>query len=423
MSETGRRTDKLAGALHRSGHSVAPVRDEGPRRQAMPMNGPIVPNASPDQTSGPAPSKGPSESPGRQPVTTTPAIDPAVPSKVDPARPAAKSVAVPASAGSQSLAKVRPARAKSEPQRHAGAPLRDPSPYGRWAAAVVVLAILGAAFWALRTVNETAEGPVAPVPVIADQTPSPPVSPERPGAQDADPDASNDLLAAFPATGDVPVLQQTDPAPAEPALSSTLRRDTTPDLATPSQVPPVPEIALPPVAGDQVSPAPQQPRGPARPVPAEVPLPVAVAQARPLPVVTVPPSQVVTAEFDAQPAPVRVAAVTLVGTVQAPPAPEIGAVFDEPHRIIIHYNASNAVAETEATRIAADLTAAGAAQVQVATVSFGVSATHVRQYYSEDVRLAAIIAQTAGPDVEVRDFTDYRPRPTPGLIELWLGLN
>lgn len=101
--------------------------------------------------------------------------------------------------------------------------------------------------------------------------------------------------------------------------------------------------------------------------------------------------------------------------------PNSNAVFDAPHSIRLHYNPATPGAADAANQLSAALTTAGARSVSVATVPFTISATHIRQYHDDDAPLARAIADEAGREAEIRDFTDFTPRPAPGLIEVWIA--
>ncbi|MEM1361071.1 MAG: hypothetical protein AAGF94_05075 [Pseudomonadota bacterium] len=94
--------------------------------------------------------------------------------------------------------------------------------------------------------------------------------------------------------------------------------------------------------------------------------------------------------------------------------------FAAQHRFIIHYNPNSATAD-QAEEAAAALRDQGAELVEVATVPFGISTTHIRQYHSGDTALADAAQQALGGTAQIRDFTSYTPRPSLGLIEIWLG--
>ncbi len=65
------------------------------------------------------------------------------------------------------------------------------------------------------------------------------------------------------------------------------------------------------------------------------------------------------------------------------------------------------------------LEAAGFKAEEPGSVGFRVSATHVRHYHPSDRARAEDVAVAVGGGL--RDFTDFRPLPPPGTIELWLA--
>jgi amino acid permease len=64
------------------------------------------------------------------------------------------------------------------------------------------------------------------------------------------------------------------------------------------------------------------------------------------------------------------------------------------------------------------LSAAGYAVDRTVRVDFRISQTNVRYFHPEDAELAAGVAEAVAGTA--RDFTDYRPSPDPGTIEVWL---
>lgn len=89
-------------------------------------------------------------------------------------------------------------------------------------------------------------------------------------------------------------------------------------------------------------------------------------------------------------------------------------------RISVNYPASAAGIANE---IAAALRAAGAGAANAVPVGFSVSSTNVRYYHAQDRPAAEALAELAsgaGP-VETRDFTNFRPQPLPGIVEIWLS--
>lgn len=90
-------------------------------------------------------------------------------------------------------------------------------------------------------------------------------------------------------------------------------------------------------------------------------------------------------------------------------------------RVVIHYRSGSAAGEAEAERLAA-AAAPLAARVQTRVVADTPSAPVVRFFHPEDEararRLVAALGRS-GPGWDVKDFGSFRPRPSPGTIEVW----
>jgi len=94
-----------------------------------------------------------------------------------------------------------------------------------------------------------------------------------------------------------------------------------------------------------------------------------------------------------------------------------------PARVFIHFPAS-AGGEAQAARGA--LLGLGVPDVEVVPVRFAIGSSNVRYYHAEDRdgagRVAeAVAASLAGGRPDTRDFTDYRPPPLVGRVEIWLA--
>ncbi len=115
------------------------------------------------------------------------------------------------------------------------------------------------------------------------------------------------------------------------------------------------------------------------------------------------------------------------------PAPALGpanaaSVF-EPLRIFVHHGAANSSGAALARELATDLKAAGAGYVEVKAVPFAVVTSSVRYFRADDRAaadqvMAAIRPVLAGngravPSTPI-DFTDFRPLPRPGTVEIWV---
>jgi len=90
-------------------------------------------------------------------------------------------------------------------------------------------------------------------------------------------------------------------------------------------------------------------------------------------------------------------------------------------RVVIHYRGGSGAGEAEVDRLAG-VAAAFAARVQTRVVADTPSTPVIRFFHPEDEARARQLADalsTAGQRWEVRDFGDFRPRPSPGTIEVW----
>jgi len=125
--------------------------------------------------------------------------------------------------------------------------------------------------------------------------------------------------------------------------------------------------------------------------------------------------------FDARTAPAA-AAGGEPATEASGPAARLGPVAADT-RVILHFPPSAAVIARHA---AASLRSAGVGETTTAPAQFNVSRTNVRYYRPEYGDVARGVAQVvgrhlAGPPVATRDFTDFRPLPSSGTIEVWLA--
>ena len=82
-------------------------------------------------------------------------------------------------------------------------------------------------------------------------------------------------------------------------------------------------------------------------------------------------------------------------------------------------NAPSTLTEEEINIVAASVRETGMSLDGVNRVNFKISAKQVRFFYSDDAKLASAVAQHIG--AQARDFTDYRPSPPVGSIEIYLA--
>lgn len=85
---------------------------------------------------------------------------------------------------------------------------------------------------------------------------------------------------------------------------------------------------------------------------------------------------------------------------------------------ILRVHAAPRVTDTELADAVASLTSAGYVVGDTVRVDFRISQTNVRYFHDADGEVASGVAETLS--AESRDFTDYRPLPDPGTIEVWL---
>lgn len=109
--------------------------------------------------------------------------------------------------------------------------------------------------------------------------------------------------------------------------------------------------------------------------------------------------------------------------------PTIAPAIFAPLRIFVHHGAADPDGATLARGLAADLRAAGAGYVEVKSVPFTVVTTSVRYFRPDDrpateqvtaaIRPVLTAKGRAAPSTPI-DFTDFRPLPRPGTIEIWV---
>ncbi len=129
----------------------------------------------------------------------------------------------------------------------------------------------------------------------------------------------------------------------------------------------------------------------------------------------------------AEPTPTERAAPTAVELepvepTPAEPAEPTPAIASPAARIAVHFPA---LSPAGADKVSAELTDAGFAEVTAYPASIRISSMHVRYYHDGDRAAAERVAASTstaldGAEVAVRSFTDLRPRPEGGLVEVWL---
>ncbi len=104
---------------------------------------------------------------------------------------------------------------------------------------------------------------------------------------------------------------------------------------------------------------------------------------------------------------------------EGPAADDAGAALS---RVVVHYPPDGADLATAAMALIAD---ASPAEVEGSTVNLAISQTNVRYYHPEDAQAAdeilLALGQLGATDAVSRDFTDFRPQPLSGVIEVWIA--
>ena len=112
----------------------------------------------------------------------------------------------------------------------------------------------------------------------------------------------------------------------------------------------------------------------------------------------------------------------LAPTTARPAAGSDAALRPAPVRLVIRHSEGDAVAERRARELQGRLEAHRKFDVEMHPVAESVSADNLRIFFESD-RLEARITRDlleSGP-IPIRDFSDLRPRPRSGTIELWLA--
>jgi hypothetical protein len=160
--------------------------------------------------------------------------------------------------------------------------------------------------------------------------------------------------------------------------------------------------------------------GPAIPA-AEMPAPAAPLTP---PVTPGPPA---TAPKEPLPEPTQVVDPPSIAThIIHPPPPAEPAIL--PPRVVVHHG-DGAESRAVAEQLAAQLQSAGFGEVEVRAVPFQVATASIRYFYNEDRRGAERLVAAIGPFLSWHGraapstpigFTDFRPLPRRGTLEIWL---
>ncbi len=156
------------------------------------------------------------------------------------------------------------------------------------------------------------------------------------------------------------------------------------------------------------------------------PVPAAPAAFEPMVEATTAPADDFNADIRANPGPEPEA----IATTAKDPAQAKTPVQDEPVRdaatplkaskVVLHY--VRGAAGTRAGKLHMKLLNAGFKHVEASYVTFDIARSQIRYYFAQDRQRARAIQKLAGSgqQFEVRDFTEFSPRPAPGLVEIWM---
>jgi hypothetical protein len=87
----------------------------------------------------------------------------------------------------------------------------------------------------------------------------------------------------------------------------------------------------------------------------------------------------------------------------------------------VHYATADAGAVERARRLADRLAELGVGVELIDAGSLFVRRDRLRFFRPGESGAVRALATALGDDVEVQDFTDYEPKPTPGTVEFWLA--
>jgi DNA-directed RNA polymerase specialized sigma24 family protein len=194
-----------------------------------------------------------------------------------------------------------------------------------------------------------------------------------------------------------------------------------------------PGAAAPPPQPAPGPPAPTTAAPPPPPLPVEVPPPIRDLIGDPL-VAPEPPATVrPRGGPDLGLSPAELAPETEAEVPATAPAPARSpppqAAVPGQDRIFIHHRAGDAASAGLADRLAEALQRGGSGIVVIRSVPFGIGRPGVRYFHAGDRAAAEALVRAAGAALgadgyaaprAASDFTDYRPAPRPGTLEIWL---
>lgn len=103
----------------------------------------------------------------------------------------------------------------------------------------------------------------------------------------------------------------------------------------------------------------------------------------------------------------------------APPPAEADALVPGAAAVLVHLNAPETVPEGDLDSVTGGLAEAGVAIAKVNRVGFKVSETQIRYFHADNAETATALADLFGG--RARDFTNFRPTPPEGTLEVYLA--
>jgi hypothetical protein len=101
------------------------------------------------------------------------------------------------------------------------------------------------------------------------------------------------------------------------------------------------------------------------------------------------------------------------------PAPPTDARVPGAGTLLVRVAVPGTAPDGDVDRVSAVLAAAGVGESRLDRVSHRVSESHLRYYHSRDAEAAAALARAM--NLDLRDFTRFRPAPPDGMIEVFLA--